>query len=69
MNSCLWGAVRFDKDGGQTQRVLRNMDVELIQEVCTTVRNQVQSLQEGELFGLQDQLDWTRKPMGVVFFA
>ena len=46
MNSCMWAAVHLDKYGDQSQCVLRNMDVDLIQNVFTTTLNQVQSLQE-----------------------
>ena len=38
MNSCVWAAVHFSKDGDQRQRDLRNMDVDVIENVCTTVR-------------------------------
>ena len=36
MNACMWAAVRLDKDGDQSQRALRNLDVESIQKVFTT---------------------------------
>ena len=38
MNPFMWAAVHFDKDGDQSQRVLRNMDVDQIQKVfpCDT---------------------------------
>ena len=59
MNSCIWASVHLSKDGDQIQRVLRDMDVESIQKLFTTVQKQVRSLQNKELLGLQDQLDWT----------
>ena len=33
MNTFMWAAVRLDKDADQSQRVLRNMDVESIQKL------------------------------------
>ena len=62
LNSYVWAAAHLDKDGDQSQRVLRNMDVDQIQKVFTTTLNQVQSLQETALSGLRDQLDWTERP-------
>ena len=35
MNTLMWAAVRLDKDGDQSRRVLRNMDVESIQKLTT----------------------------------
>ena len=55
MHSCLQVAVHLDKDGDQSQRVLRNMDVDLMQKMLSTTLNQVQSLQERELTGLRGQ--------------
>ena len=51
--------VHLSKDGDQFQSVLRNMDVETIENVLTTAQKQIQVLQEAELYGLTDQLDWT----------
>ena len=53
MNSCMWGAVHLDKDGEQAQRVLRNIVVDLIQKVFTTMLNEVQGfLCSQELSGI-----------------
>ena len=42
----LWTAAHLDKDGDQSQRVLRNMDVDQIQKVFSATLNQVQCLQK-----------------------
>ena len=44
MNSCMWSAVHMHEDRGQTQSVLRNMDVQEIQQICTTSPNLTVSL-------------------------
>ena len=57
MNSCKWATVHLSKDGDQFQRVLRNMDVETIENVLTTAQKQIQVLQEAGLYCLTDQFD------------
>ena len=49
------GTARLSKDEGDFQRVLRNVDVESIQKVFTTVQNQIHILQEDDLNGLTEQ--------------
>ena len=53
LNFCMWASVHLDKERDQFQRALGNMDVDVIQQTSTTTQNQIHSLQEGELFGLQ----------------
>ena len=54
----MWAAVHLDKDRDQCQRVLRNMDFDVIQLIFSTTPNQ----QERELSGLQRQMDWDQSP-------
>ena len=67
MNSHLWASVHLERGRDQFQRVLRNMDVDVIQQVVSTTQNQIHCLQERELSGLQEQLDWDPKPWKSVF--
>ena len=70
MDSCMLAAVHLDKDGDQSQRVLRNMDVDQIQKMYSTTLNQVQhGLQERELSGFYGQLEWTDSQLDVLCFA
>ena len=63
MNSCMWASVYLDQERDQFQRVLRNMDGEEIQEIFSTTQNQIQGLQQTELFGLHGQLDWDQSQL------
>ena len=58
MTSCMWAPVYLDQERDHFQRVFRNMDGEKIQEIFSTTQNQIQGLQQTELFGLHGQLDW-----------
>ena len=63
MNSCMWASVYLDQERDQFQRVLLNMDGEEIQEIFSTTQNQIQGLQQTELFGLHGQLDWDQSQL------
>ena len=70
MDSCVLAAVHLDKDGDQSQRVLRNMDVDQIQKMYSTTPNQgQQGLQERELSGFYGQLEWADSPLDVLCFT
>ena len=63
MNCCMWAAVYLDHERDQFQRVLQNMDAGEIQQIFSTMQNQIRSLQQEELFGLHryvnlDQSSW-----------
>ena len=69
MDSCMLGALHLDKDGDQSQRVLRNMDVDQIQKMYSTTLNQVQhGLQERELSDFYGQLEWADSQLDVLCF-
>ena len=70
MYSCMLAAVHLDKDRGQSQRVLRNMDLDQIPKMYSTTLNQVQQgLQERELFDFYGQLEWADSQLDVLCFA
>ena len=69
MNSCMWARVRLSKDEEQLQRVLRDMDVESIQMVFTSVQTQIQNLNEGEHYGLTRTLGLDTLSLEILFFA
>ena len=52
MNSHMWASVHLDRGRNQFQRVLRNADVDVIQQMVSSTQNQIQSLQKRELSGL-----------------
>ena len=58
MNSCMWGAVHLHHEQDQMRRALRIMDVEQIQQIFTTMENQIIDLQFKELAGPYGQLSW-----------
>ena len=67
MNSRMWASVHLDRGRDPFQRVLRNVDVDVIQQMVSTTQNQIQSLPERDLSGLQGQLDWDPNPWKSVF--
>ena len=62
MNSCMWGAVHLHHVQDQMRRALRITDVEQIQQIFTTMENQIVDLQFKELAGPYGQLSWERSP-------
>ena len=62
MGSHVWASVHLDRGRDQFQRVLRNMVADVIQQMVSSTQNQIQSLQERELSGLEEQLDWDPNP-------
>ena len=67
MNSHMWASVHLDRGRDQFQRVFWHVDVDVIQQMVSSPQNQIQSLQERELSGLQGQLDWDPNPWRSVF--
>ena len=65
----MWPPVHLSKEEDQFQRVLRNVDIEAIQKMLTSVQRKIRNLQDEEIYGLTEQLDWTESPLKVVFFA
>ena len=62
MISCMWASVHLDKERYQFHGVLRNMDVEVTQQIFSTTQNEIHSLEERALFRLQGQIDWDQSP-------
>ena len=60
--SYLWTSVYLDQERDQFQRVLRNVDADEIQQIFSTTQNQILSLQDKDLFGLQGRLDRDQSP-------
>ena len=61
--------LHFEKDGGQSQHALRNMEAQLIQKVFTTSHNQVQGLQKGRFVLFAGPAGYDRKHMNMVYIA
>ena len=55
-------SVHLSKDQDQNQRVLRNTDVSEIQHMFFISQNGIHSLENGELFGLTNKINWSLIP-------
>ena len=55
-------AVHLHEDQDQIQRVLRNMDVEQIQQIFATTQKQVADLHQKELYVMHGQQSWKESP-------
>ena len=55
-------SVHLSKDQDQNQRVLRNTDVSEIQHMFFIAQNGIHGLENGELFGLTNKINWSLIP-------
>ena len=62
LDSFMWATVHLSNNQDKFQRALRNTDIKSIQNVFTTVQNQIHVFSKIELYGMAEQWDWIESP-------